>query len=224
MILMFFFFNLYLIDQPTIEFPNHGVYTVQLRFGPKGEIIGFGNIGLWDRFSLGISYGASNLIGTGDPEFYTQPGVQLRILALEPGLLVPAVIFGFDNQGFGPFDNSRYEIMSKGIYCQFGETFDYPGLKIVPSLGINYSFEQEGRFDMFGGIKFGFGSTTQFLADYSPNFSDVQDKNKGYLNIALRFIFYEQLFFEFALRDLLDNSAESKQLNRMIKIGYQESF
>lgn len=222
--MLFFLLNNYLVDQPDIEIPDHGVYTIQLRFGPMGEIIGFGSIGLWDRLSPGISYGASNLMGAGDPQFYHQFGVQIRILALEQGLISPAVILGFDNQGYGLYEDSRYEIMSKGLYCQLGEIFDYPGIKIVPSLGVNYSFEESGRLDMFGGIKFGFGTTTQFLADYSPNFGDPQDKNKGYFNTALRFIFYEQLFFEFALRDLLDNSMNNQQLNRMIKIGYQEAF
>lgn len=214
---------MYLIDQPDIEFLNHGNYSVQLRFGPLGEIIGYAHIGLWDRFSFGLSYGASNLIGAGDPEFYRQPGVQARVLLLEQSLTAPAIVFGFDNQGYGEYDSSRYDIMSKGLYCQIGEIFDYPGLKIVPSMGINYSFEQNGRLDMFGGILFEIGST-QFIIDYSPNFKDNRDQNKGYLNTGIKFIFYEQLFFEFALRDLLDNSDKDQQLNRMIKIGYQASF
>jgi len=223
MFLTILFFGMYLIDQPDIEFLNHGNYSVQLRFGPLGEIIGYAHIGLWDRFSFGLSYGASNLIGAGDPEFYRQPGVQARVLLLEQSLTAPAIVFGFDNQGYGEYDSSRYDIMSKGLYCQIGEIFDYPGLKIVPSMGINYSFEQNGRLDMFGGILFEIGST-QFIIDYSPNFKDNRDQNKGYLNTGIKFIFYEQLFFEFALRDLLDNSDKDQQLNRMIKIGYQASF
>jgi hypothetical protein len=215
--------NLYAIDQPDIDFLRHGDYSVQLRFGPMGEIIGSAQIGLWDRFSFGLSYGASNLIGAGNPEFYKQPGVQARILMLEQNIIVPAVIFGFDNQGYGEYDSSRYDIMSKGLYLEIGETIDYPGLKIVPEIGINYSFEQDGRFDMFAGIRFGLGST-QVIIDYSPNFYDVRDQNKGYLNTGIRFVFYEQLFFEFALRDLLDNSNKDQQLNRMIKIGYSASF
>ncbi len=215
--------NLYTIDQPDIDFLRHSDYSVQLRFGPMGEIIGCAQIGLWDRLSFGLSYGASNLIGAGNPEFYRQPGVQARILMLEQDIIVPAVIFGFDNQGYGEYDSSRYDIMSKGLYLEIGETIDYPGLKIVPAIGINYSFEQDGRFDMFAGIRFGLGST-QAIIDYSPNFYDARDQNKGYLNTGIRFIFYEQLFFEFALRDLLDNSNKDQQLNRMIKIGYNASF
>uniref|UniRef100_A0A7C4TJE5 Outer membrane protein beta-barrel domain-containing protein n=1 Tax=candidate division WOR-3 bacterium TaxID=2052148 RepID=A0A7C4TJE5_UNCW3 len=222
--MILFLINLYIIDQPDIKVLEHGTYSVQLRFGPTGEILGFGNVGLWNRLCLGMSYGASNLIGAGRPGFYKYPGVQVRFLLFETEILIPKVILGFDNQGYGEYSdtNDRYHIMSKGIYCQFGEVFDYPGLKIIPSLGLNYSFEQKGRFDMFAGIIFGIGST-HLLFEYSPNFYDPEDQNKGYLNCGIRFIFYEQLFFEFGLRDLLENR-EGEQFNRMIKIGYEERF
>ncbi|MGQ9701254.1 MAG: hypothetical protein ACUVQT_02220 [bacterium] len=223
MFLTLLFFGMYLIDQPDIVFLNHGDYTVQLRFGPVGEIIGYTHIGLWDRFSFGVSYGASNLIGAGNPEFYGQPGIQARVLLIEQSLMIPAIIVGFDNQGYGKYDSARYDIMSKGLYVQIGETFAYPGLKIAPNLGINYSFEQEHRFDMFAGIRFGIGSTN-IIIDYSPNFFDDKDQNKGYLNTGIRLVFYEQLFFEFALRDMLDNSNRAQQLNRMIKIGYRANL
>ncbi len=216
--------SLFLIDQPDIEFLNHGTYAFQLRFGPEGEIIGFGSIGLWDRLMLGMSYGASNLIGPGNPEFYRQLGIQVRGLLLEPGIMIPGIIFGFDNQGYGEYDTiSGYDIHSKGFYSEFGWKFDYPELKFVPCLGMNYSFEDNGRFDIFSGMTIGL-SSLEFILEYSPNFFDEKDNNKGYMNTGIRFVFYQQLFFEFALRDLLGNSSKDQQLNRMIKIGYQESF
>jgi len=224
MVLILLLFNLYFIDQPSTHVPGHAIYNIKLRLGPEGAILGFFHIGIWDRLSLGISYGASNLIGAGDPEFYRQPGIQIRILAIEEGLINPSLVFGFDNQGYGPYDEGRYAIMSKGLYCQTGKAFGTPGILFVPSIGFNYSFEEEGRFDMFMGVKTVFGSSAALLIDYSPNFNDTQDQNKGYLNLALKLIFYEELFFEFALRDLLDNSNADLQLNRLIKIGFEQYF
>lgn len=223
MILITFLCSLYLIDQPDIEFLNHGDYVFHMRFGPEGEIIGYGHIGLFDRISFGLSYGASNLIGAGNPGFYKVLGFQARLLALEQSLMIPSIICGFDNQGYGEYDTARFDIMSKGLYIQVGGSFEYPGLMIGPSIGLNYSFEQGGRFDIFGGVKFKIGSTILML-EYSPNFYDLRDQNKGYLNTGIRFVFNEQTFFEFALRDLLDNSNKAQQLNRMIKIGYKGGF
>jgi hypothetical protein len=212
-----------MIDQPDFEFLRHGDYALELRFGPLGEIIGYGSIGIFDRISLGLSYGASNLIGAGNPEFYKLPGIQARLLAIEQEFMLPSVIVGFDNQGYGKYDSSRYDIMSKGLYLLIGREFKYPGLSIRPEIGMNYSFESGGRIDIFTGVGFGIGSTI-IMVDYSPNLNDERDQNKGYLNTGVKFVFYEQLFFEFSLRDLLDNSNKEQQLNRMIKIGYKASF
>lgn len=221
--IIFFIFNLYLVDQPDLYVPSHAVYGIQLRFGPTGEILAYGNIGLFNRLCLGLSYGASNLIGAGDPEFYSQPGIQARVLAFEQSEFIPAIIIGFDNQGYGPYDDNRYLIMSKGLYFQAGKVFEYPGFSVTPSLSLNYCFENNGRLDLFSGLKCQFGASTQILVEYSPNFNDNLDQNKGYFNIALNYIFYQDVFFQFALRDLLDNGHD-QQLNRMIKFGFNQSF
>lgn len=224
MVLILFLCNLYFIDQPSTHVPGHAIYDIKLRLGPEGAILGFFHIGIWDRLSLGASYGASNLIGAGDPEFYRQPGIQIRILAIEEGFMYPCLVFGFDNQGYGSYEEGRYEIMSKGLYCQTGKTFGTAGIQFIPNIGFNYSFEEDGRFDAFLGVKTLFGTSAALLIDYCPNFNDDFDQNKGYLNLGLKLIFYEELFFEFALRDLLDNSVEEQQLNRLIKIGYEQIF
>ena len=222
MIMILFLANIYLVDQPDLYVPGHGVYGMQLRFGPTGEILANAHLGLFNRLSLGLSYGASNLIGSGNPDFYTQPGIQARLMAVEQSDYFPAVIIGFDNQGYGPYDH-RYLIMSKGIYSQVGKIFEYPGLSISSNLGLNYCFESNGRFDMFAGLKFQFGVSTQVMVEYSPNFNDDMDENKGYLNIGFNYIFYEDVFFQFALRDLLENFP-GMQLNRSIKFGIYQSF
>ena len=216
--------SLYYIDQPYLGVPAHGEFDMELRFGPSGEIIGFFNVGIWDRFGFGISYGASNLIGAGNPEFYEMPGAQIRIIVIEGGYVVPEVILGFDNQGYGGYDSLRYEIMSKGIYCQIGKNFVLSNIKLVPSFGLNYCFEEDNRLDMFFGMETLFGEGFAVMLDYSPNLKDNQDQNKGYFNVGLKFIFYEELFFEFALRDLLDNSLNNQQFNRMIRLGYEQIF
>ncbi len=218
--------GLYYIDQPFLDVPEHGEFTIQLRFGPGGEILGFFDVGVFDRFSFGISYGASNLIGAGDPEFYEIPGVQIKAVVIEQGFAAPEVIFGFDNQGYGAYDGTRYYTMSKGLYCQIGKTLALNNIEFVPSLGGNYCFEGNDRFDLFTGFILQFGSSSGLTFDYSPNFNDDTDQNKGNMNIGLKFIFYDELFFEFALRDLLDNGpfAADQQFNRMIRIGFEQFF
>lgn len=218
--------GLYYIDQPFLTIPEHGEFNIQLRFGPGGEILGYFDVGVFDRFSFGVSYGASNLIGAGDPEFYEIPGVQIKIVAIEQGFAAPEVIFGFDNQGYGSYDGTRYYTMSKGLYCQIGKTLGMSNMEFVPSLGGNYCFEDENHFDLFAGFLLQFGYSSALVFDYSPNFGDSADQDKGNMNIGLKFIFYDEIFFEFALRDLLDNgpTGADQQFNRMIRLGYKQFF
>ncbi len=224
MILMLFVISMYYVDQPYVAVPGHAEFEIELRFGPQGEILGFFDIGVMDRLSFGISYGANNLLGAGDPEFYEIPGVQGRIIAIEQGLLTPRVILGFDSQGYGGYDGTRYTIRSKGLYSQIGKAFGFKGIEILPSLGVNYCFEGENHFDLFCGLETMFGSSSALIVDYTPNFEDDLDQNNGYLNTSLKLIFYQGLFFEFALRDLLGNSPDDLEFNRMIRIGYKQIF
>jgi hypothetical protein len=133
-------------------------------------------------------------------------------------------LLGFDSQGYGSYDDVRYDIMSKGLYCQLGKPYNFANIEVVPSIGVNYCLEGDNRFDLFTGIKLLLGTSTAFMLDYSPNFNDERDRDQGYLNTSFLFIFYEEIFFEFALRDLLDNSGNDLQYNRMIRIGYKQYF
>jgi hypothetical protein len=215
--------SLYYVDQPFPKVPEHGIFTLELRFGPEGAITGYFNVGIWDRLGLGLSYGGSNLLGSGNPEFYEIPGVQIRLLAIQEGMFYPRIQLGFDNQGYGDYD-ARYNIRSKGLYCQIGKTFAFTNLEIYPSLGVNYCLESDNGIDVFCGVKAQFGTFSALLVEYTPNLNDPEDEDKGYLNVGLRLIFYSEMFFEFSLRDLLANSPNDEQLNRMIKLGFEQSF
>lgn len=223
MLILLLISSLYYVDQPYPLPPGHGVFNVDLRFGPDGGILCYFNVGIWDRFGLGLSYGASNLIGYGDPEFYEQPGVQIRALAIDEGAYYPCLLFGFDNQGYGDYTD-RYNIRSKGLYAQVAKSMGLANITIVPCLGLNYCFESDNEFDMFVGFLAQFGHSGAFLVDYSLNLNDPADQNKGYLNVGLRLLFYGEMFFEFSLRDLLGNNTGDQQLNRCIKLGFEQRF
>ena len=223
MLILLLISSLYFVDQPYPLPPGHGVFNVELRFGPDGGVLCYFNVGIWDRFGLGLSYGASNLVGYGDPEFYEQPGVQIRVLAIEEDAFYPSLFFGFDNQGYGAYTD-RYNIRSKGLYAQLAKSLGFAKVTIVPSLGFNYCFESDNGVDIFSGFMAKFGNSGALLVDYALNLNDPDDQNKGYLNVGLRLLFYGEMFFEFSLRDLLGNNQGDQQFNRCIKLGFEQSF
>lgn len=223
MVILLLVSSLYFVDQPYPSPPGHGLFDVELRFGPDGGILCYFNVGVWDRFGLGLSYGASNLIGYGDPEFYEQPGVQIRALAIEEDMVYPSLFFGFDNQGYGDY-TGRYDIRSKGLYFEVSKSLGFANIVIVPGLGLNYCFESDNGLDLFSGFMAQFGRSGALLVDYSLNLNDPTDQNKGYLNVGLRLLFYGEMFFEFSLRDLLSNNIADQQFNRCIKMGFEQRF
>jgi hypothetical protein len=215
--------GLYYIDQPFAKVPEHGVFNIELRVGPEGAIISYFNVGIWDRFGLGVSYGGTNLLGAGNPEFYSIPGVQIRVLVVEEGAFYPLVQIGFDNQGYGRY-NDRYDIRSKGLYGQLSKTVSLTKLGIIPSAAVNYCLESDNGLDVFIGLKIQFGTFSALLFEYTPNFNDPADENKGYLNAGLRLLFYGEMYFDVALRDILGNSPNDEQLNRLIRLGFEQGF
>jgi len=215
----------FFIDQPAPWPVQHAQYGLLLRFGPEGSVLGYGMVGIMDRFMLGISYGASNLIGSKDPEFYPRPEVQAKLVILEQEYYIPQLTIGFDSQGFGRHASGRYRIKSKGFYLTFGEhlglTFGYVDL----GLGLNYSLETEDSKNpsLFAGLTIGVGSGFAFLIDYDLGSNDPTASGPGYFNLGLRWVLNEQSLFEISLRDLFSMHGEDN-LNRMVKIGYFGRF
>ena len=64
MVILLLAASLYFVDQPYPLPPGHGVFNIEMRFGPDGGILAHFNVSVWDRFGLGLSYGGSNLIAT----------------------------------------------------------------------------------------------------------------------------------------------------------------
>ena len=108
----------FLVDMPTAGMPDKGAMVLDVDFYKEGGVLFGISAGILDRFSFGISYGGSRIIGSGSPEMNPVPGVNLRIRILEEGMLLPALVLGFDSQGKDGYlkDLDRYQIKSPGLF------------------------------------------------------------------------------------------------------------
>ncbi|RKX70203.1 hypothetical protein DRP53_05785 [candidate division WOR-3 bacterium] len=215
----------FFIDQPTPWPLQHGQYGFLLRFGPEGSVLPYAMVGILERFQLGLSYGASNLIGSEDPEFYPRPEVQAKLVLIEQQFYIPQLTLGFDSQGFGPHQGDRYRIKSKGFYLTGGEHLGLQFGWIDISLGLNYSLEtvDSKTPSLFAGLMVGIGPGFGFLLDYDLGSNDPKAEGPGYFNLGLRWLINNQVLFELSLRDLF-SMHEEESFNRMVKIGYYGSF
>ncbi len=215
---------LYLIDLPNSRVLGHGEYEIALRFGPDGGVLGYFQVGVIDRFAFGLSTGAANLIGAKNPDFYPHPGIQIKAQILTGGLALPEWAIGFDNQGFGEYENHRYLIKSRGFYSTLGKGFEFEGGEFYINGGINFSLEREDKssLDIFLGSALSIIDFAALKVDYDPALNDPISKESGYLNLGLQINLAESVAFEFALRDILGSGEE--ELNRIIKLSYRASF
>ncbi len=222
-----------LIDQPTAGSLEKGEYGFDLRFFPHGGAQGSLRAGLFDRFMIGVSYGAINIIGRGEPEWNELPGVLIKYRLFEETDL-PAVSIGFDSQGYGLYmkDIDRYEVKAKGLFAVMSKNFSMGYLGTLGLHGgVNFNtFEDDDDRNMNGFVGFdkSINDQASLVAEYNLGFDDNNNhalgRERGYLNAGIRWIFAEQLGIEFNFKDILENQKDTSSIARELRITYVESF
>jgi len=211
----------YLIDIPTAGVLEKGNLGVDFDILSKGDLVTSMALSVFRNFSVGISFGANNFIGSGKINFYDAPGIQTKIRIFTETRSFPSFSFGFDSQGKGIFIDSleRYEIKSPGVFFSSSKNFKFLGYLSVHGQ-LSYSLENNDGDDNlnFGfGIEKTIGSNISFLAEYDFALNDNAQtsigKGKGYFNLGLRWSTSSGLTLGLDLRNLLDNQ-ESNHIKR----------
>ena len=221
--------NRMLIDMPTAGILEKGFVGATSDVLPGGALIEILEVGAFDNISFGISYGGSNIIGAGSLGWYKYPGVNFRFRLFNESFGLPALTFGFDSQGKGPyFDSSgRYAIKSPGFFAAASKNFAFMGFFSIHGT-FNYTLENKDG-DNFVNFSAGFektiGTTLSVIGEYNFAFNDNKTKyfgnGNGYLNMGLRWVMGEGFTLGFDLRDLLNNQKWSPTTaDRSLKIEY----
>ena len=110
---------MYLIDMPTAGILEKGFVNVTTDLMADGVLIARLDVGVFKNLSFGISYGGSNVIGTGAIDWYQWPGINIRVRLLDEKNSLPAITLGFDSQGTGKYFDaeSRYTFKSPGFFA-----------------------------------------------------------------------------------------------------------
>jgi len=216
-----------LVDSPTAGLLERGSYAIDLRIEPGGGLLTGISVGLASRFMLGVSYGASSIVGAGWPDWNPRVEFAARYRFIDETPYLPAVALGFDSQGFGGFDDAkdRYHIKSRGFYATASKSLAFLGPTSVHA-GANYSLERDDEdkdVNVFAGIEKGLNPELVLVAEYDAALNDdvLADPRKGYLNAGVRWMFAGQLTLGFDFKDLLEHSGH---VNRSARVSYAEYF
>jgi hypothetical protein len=226
--------NLHTVTNPTAGVLSQGESKVQqLIYKNNGMMIG-ANVGLFENFQFGVTYGAENIVGDQEPNWNRQPGFNARLRIINETLEIPAIAIGVETQGFGAYyhDYKRYDIKSKGAYLVASKNFGFLGM-IGFDFGTNYTFEKEDdktALDFFVGMYKTLGPTIMLFSDFSLGLNDncqnseLTGKSRGYLNSAVHFRINDQLTLKLLMKDLLRNRETTQLFDRSIMIDYRWFF
>jgi len=218
-----------LIDLPTAGILEKGFVGATLNIMPAGVVIAKLEVGVFENFSFGLSFGGANVIGTGAVKWYRLPGVNLRARILDETKSYPALTLGFDSQGKGSYFSSlnRYEIKSPGFFVAASKNFEFLGYLSLHAV-VNYSLERkDGDKDLdFGiGAEKTLGARISVIAEYDFGINDnnaaAVGKGNGYLNFGLRWSAGQGFTLGIDFRNLLENKKiNSNKADRGIFVEY----
>lgn len=221
--------SVYLVDIPTAGIVSKGFSLINIELMPEGVLISKVQVGVFERFSIGISYGGNNIIGSGKIDFYKWPGINIKGRIIDESVLFPALAIGFDSQGKGLFDKyrNRYQYKSPGIFIAASKNFELLGYLSLHSI-INYSLERD---DSDKDLNFGFGfektigPSISVVSEYNVAFNDntglAFGKGNGYLHFGFRIDIGDGLTLGLDLRDILKNKKiNSNAADRALFVNY----
>lgn len=223
-----------LIDKPTAGILKRGSFGVTSEFFQRGGVLLGIGVGVFEPFSIGISYGGTDIIGHEKIHMNPWPGIQVKLRVFNEGVTMPAIVVGFDSQGkeiyYKEDSLKRYTIKSPGVYLVASKNYSVLG-NLSLHAGINRSFEQDDGdrdLNMYLGLEKSLGRDISILFEYdfatNDNNSDALGKGKGYLNFGFRWSVSKGLVVGFNLKNVTRNQNNINVGNRTLQLDYVSTF
>ncbi len=223
---------LYVIDHPTAGLLPHGFYEVRGKIGPETSFLGGFRVGFKDRVQIGVSFGAQNVLGYGNPDLNDKLGFQARLRVIEESN-APALAVGFDSQGQGRYhgDLKRYDRKSPGLYVVVTKNYTFALGQLTPNGGVSFTTEREDDNDpnLFFGLNWTIANQFSILLDIDAALNDnANDSDFGqggiYIDAGMRWYYGENLLMTLIFRDLSGNFGMSSGVGREFEIAFIEAF
>lgn len=224
----------WIIDTPTAGMLPRGSFDLDLRTFSGGGLQTALGIGLMNRFSVGLAYGASTVFSDTMPNWNPRLEFQLRFRLLEESEGLPAIAVGYSSQGFGRYDDerSRFQVKSPGFYIAFSKNFNLYSNPAGWHWGANYSLENDFDRDpsAFVGFNADLGNDMIFLSEYDFALNDnkpevgIYGRGRGFLNMGLVWYLVDGLSLELDLKNLLRNRKDADAIDREARLVYMEFF
>jgi hypothetical protein len=210
-----------LIDGHTAGVLPRAVYALEVRAYPNGNTVYSGSglmlgisVGIFDRLTIGLSYGGDGVISREKPTFDPSLGALIKYRLIEESYFVPAFAIGYDHQGYGGVDDNYngYIYKSAGFFLAASKNYLLlASVQMGLHGGIDYSLEDHSRIrwpNGYAGLDIGINEQFSFFTEYNLalNYSNTdQNPLKGFLNVGVQWAFSPQFYASLAAKDVLEN-------------------
>lgn len=220
-----------IIDLPTPGTPKSGDLAFDFDILTGVNFISRLELGIFNNFSIGASFGIENFIGSGKINFYKIPGLNAKYRIFTETRRFPSIALGIETQGMGNYLDSlsRYEVKSPGLFLALSKNFKLLGYFSLYGV-FGYSLENKLEDDF--NIEIGFEKTIwkmiSFVFEYNfalnDNSSNSLGKGRGYMNMGIMCSLSNKVTLSFHLRNLMDNNKISQNSERALSIIYYSSL
>ena len=222
--------DLYYLDEPAPVSLRHGEYMVSARLHSGNGLLARGAVGLFDRVTLGLSYGVDTVLGHGAPSFGQPLAFQVRALGLEEGSWYPSVMGGYESQGYDGWASDRFRTLPQGVYLVFAKTFWSTRTEL--SAGANYLPLASQPFDGHIAVREFVFPDWDLLLEYDLALNDGVMRSRffsGLLNVGIGATLGGNLNLKLGLRDILNSRDPDVGdfglgLNRVFDVSFQQHF
>jgi len=210
---------------------DKGRFGIDLRLFPNGGVAGQLHAGALKRLTIGISFGGEQIIGDQEIEWYPRAEVAVRYRVIEENTAWPALVLGYESQGYGAYLRDRYQIKSKGLFLVLSKNYASALGQFGMHGGMNLSREDgDGDDDLSGwfGVDKAINEDLVLIAEYDLALNDdsraALGSGEGYLNAGVRWSVDSQLTLGFYLKNLSGNGDHEPDMSRELTILYTEKF
>jgi hypothetical protein len=223
----------YGVDMPTAGVLHARQYAMDVQMSRGGNVAMTLGVGVFNGLMIGVGFGGSGIIGTGDVFWQKLPSAMVRWRLIDEALLFPALALGFESQGNEGWNSGgeRFTVKSPGVYASASKYFSWLGFFGLHGC-LNYSLEQasdeklnDGRFLNFAiSAEKSIGAEVVATAEYNAGWNDhnVQHfgRDRGYLNIGVRWYTGGGLALELDVKDIMGNQDGISGAARVVRISY----
>ena len=214
-----------LVDSPTAGLVGKGYYAVGMRLFAEGGLLGQVQAGALKRLTIGLSFGGRQVIGQGAVDWNPRVEVAARYRVIEESVTWPALVLGYETQGYGAYDRERYTNKSKGFYLALSKNFTSALGQFGVHAGANMSRETTDGEEVSGwiGADKSINEDLSLLGEYELGRNDGSDE-VGYLNVGARWAVAPQLKISLFFKNVLQRGLANPEPSRELAVVYTEEL